>query len=355
MIKTQAIQNTAFQRELRTAAKDGKVDAFESLKLKASIDALNISDKDKKVLSKMVDKIHKFTHSSFSSDGVFEPAEMQQLRSMAKEVDSDAANLFLKTFEKAVEPRKSESFLTSLFKAIGSLFSGKTTDRSSQNLTQTMSSAHFDPVQNRRFPSKTSSAQNTITSTPRLSGASSRSASSLCNGMHVCQAQGPRAEAQANCGPAAAAMIMKQLGISPPNSLTTLRKMVGAPTASNPHRGKRLAITENELMSAVKKQGAKNGKSVQAHREMLPRNPKQALATMQDRLAKGEKVVLLTGNMHTGSTGHYVVVKQINPDGSLLIDDPGRAAPGGENRHCSFGQFQKAMATRGNASMMCFK
>lgn len=352
------VQNSLPQNQItqtfKAMASDGKVSREEVQELRSMIQNLPVSDQKKNALNNFVNKVQSLTSAETHDDGRLNFNEFTELKSIAQDIGSDLADQFLNAFESHISQQEESSFLRGMFKSIGSFFSGifgasKGNESSaSQNLTESMSSAPFSPTENGlSFPAQSSAVQ-------ASSAAQQTQASELCRSGHVCQAQGPRAESQANCGPAAAAMIMNQMGITPPSSLTDLREMVGAPTASNPHRGNRLAINEQELMNAVKKQGATQGKPVQAERKMLSSNPRQALNEMKERLARGEKVVLLTGNMHTSSTGHYVVVKQINPDGSLIIDDPGRAAPAGVNRHCSFEQFQRALSRRGNASMMCF-
>ena len=60
---------------------------------------------------------------------------------------------------------------------------------------------------------------------------------------------GTKREAQANCGPASATMILKQFGVQPP-SMQQLRKMVGAPTGTG---SRAFGLSTSQVVSAVKK------------------------------------------------------------------------------------------------------
>jgi len=55
-------------------------------------------------------------------------------------------------------------------------------------------------------------------------------------------------------------------------------------------------------------------------------------------------VILLTSNINSLSQGHYIVVKEVRADGSILVDDPGRSH--GENAVHSKRQLEKALQTR---------
>lgn len=161
--------------------------------------------------------------------------------------------------------------------------------------------------------------------------------------------EGTESERQANCGPASASMIIKNLGIEPP-PLQELRKMTGAPTGNR--RGA-FAMSKEQLASAVVKTAQKYGLEVTPKIEGLPTNVDQALAKIKARLDAGEKVVLLTSNLAVQSgnagKGHYVVVKEVLPDGSIVVDDPQRSPErGGLGRTHTKAEFANGLNRRAN-------
>jgi hypothetical protein len=161
-------------------------------------------------------------------------------------------------------------------------------------------------------------------------------------------AEGTKSEQQANCGPSSASMIIKGLGIEPP-PLADLRKMTGAPTGNG--RGA-FAMSTGQLESAVVRTAAQYGLEVTAKTEGLSTNVDTALAAIKKKLDAGEKVVLLSSNImvQSGSRGkgHYVVVKDILPNGSLVVDDPQSPPERGLSRTHSKAEFANALRRRVN-------
>lgn len=151
---------------------------------------------------------------------------------------------------------------------------------------------------------------------------------------------GTAKEAQANCGPASATMILKQFGVSAP-TMQQLRQLVGAPVGS---RSGAFALSTQQVISSVKKAASQKGVTITAEEKSLTTNVDTALAEMKRRLDKGEKLILLTSNISSLSRGHYIVVKEVRADGSILVDDPGSSK--GENRVFSRKQLEKALKTR---------
>lgn len=147
-------------------------------------------------------------------------------------------------------------------------------------------------------------------------------------------------EAQANCGPASAAMILKQFGISSP-TMHQMRRLVGAPIGS---RSGAYALSTTQVAEAVKRSAAQKGAKMSYDIKHLTPHVDRTLDEMRRRLAAGEKLILLTSNMGTLSQGHYVVVKEVRPDGSIVVDDPGRS--NGENRVHSRQELAKALSVR---------
>ncbi|MBF2053238.1 MAG: C39 family peptidase [Candidatus Sericytochromatia bacterium] len=147
-------------------------------------------------------------------------------------------------------------------------------------------------------------------------------------------------EAQANCGPASAAMILKQFGISAP-TMHQMRRLVGAPIGS--HSGP-YALSTSQVAEAVKRSASQKGAQISYDIKRLSTNVDRTLDEMRRRLAAGEKLILLTSNIGTLSRGHYVVVKEVRSDGSIVVDDPG--ARNGENRVHTRQELAKALSIR---------
>lgn len=161
-------------------------------------------------------------------------------------------------------------------------------------------------------------------------------------------AEGTKSERQANCGPSSASMIIKSLGIEPP-SLADLRKMTGAPTGNG--RGA-FAMSTGQLENAVERTAQKYGLEVTAKTEGLSTNVDRALTAIKGKLDAGEKVVLLSSNImvQSGSRGkgHYVVVKDVLPNGSIVVDDPQSPSERGLSRTHSKSEFANSLQRRVN-------
>lgn len=159
-------------------------------------------------------------------------------------------------------------------------------------------------------------------------------------------AEGTKSERQANCGPSSASMIIKSLGIEPP-PLAELRKMTGAPTGSG--RGA-FAMSTGQLENAVERTAKKYGLEVTATTEGLSTNVDTALAAIKKKLDAGEKVVLLSSNIMvqsgSGGKGHYVVVKDVLPNGSIVVDDPQSPPERGLSRTHSKAEFANGLRRR---------
>ncbi len=151
---------------------------------------------------------------------------------------------------------------------------------------------------------------------------------------------GTSKEAQANCGPASASMILKQFGVTSP-TMQQLRRSVGAPIGSNSGA---YALSIAQVGESVKKAAKDKGQHITYDTKSLTTNVDSALREMKNRLDAGEKVILLTSNINSLSQGHYIVVKEVRADGSILVDDPARSK--GENAVHSKRQLEKALQTR---------
>lgn len=161
--------------------------------------------------------------------------------------------------------------------------------------------------------------------------------------------EGSDDERQANCGPSSASMIIKDLGIQPP-SLHDLRKMVGAPIGNG---NGAFAMSTQQVMDSVTRVAAQTGLKVEATSQRLPTNVDQTLKIIKDKLDAGEKVILLSSNIRVQSgprgKGHYVVVKEVLPNGSLVVDDPQSSLErGGMGRTHTRAEFANSLRRRVN-------
>lgn len=160
--------------------------------------------------------------------------------------------------------------------------------------------------------------------------------------------EGSDDERQANCGPSSASMIIKDLGIQPP-SLHELRKRVGAPTGNG--RGA-FAMSTQQVMDSVCQVAAEYGYPVEAKAEHLPTPVDQALKQIRQHLDAGDKLILLSSNIMVQSgnrgKGHYVVIRDVLPDHSLVVDDPQSPAKRGLGRTHTRAQFANALRRRVN-------
>lgn len=154
--------------------------------------------------------------------------------------------------------------------------------------------------------------------------------------------EGSRMEAQGNCGPASAAIIIQEFGVEAP-TMRDLRREVGAPTGT---ARRAYALTTDQVGKAVQETLAEHNIQVEYDVHGLSTNVDRVLNQMRDKLAAGEKVILLSSNLASQSRGHYVVVKEVRRDGSIVIDDPGRR--NGENDVYSRSRLEQTLKTRVN-------
>ena len=160
---------------------------------------------------------------------------------------------------------------------------------------------------------------------------------------HIYQfSQGTSKEKQANCGPASAFIVGKNLGLNMP-SLSAIRASVGAPRGNG---GGAFAITTGQLGRAVTKQAEKEGRDIRFDEDRLSTNVDDALKKMRESIAAGKQVVLLTSNIVSGSRGHYVVINKVNDDGSIEVSDP--QSKNGAGRVHSRQELETALKRRTN-------
>lgn len=160
--------------------------------------------------------------------------------------------------------------------------------------------------------------------------------------------EGSDDERQANCGPSSASMVIKQFGFEPP-PLTAMRKMVKAPVGNG---NGAFALSTQQVGQAVQRVVGGFGKKVDFQVSPLSGNADTALKAIKAKLDAGEKVILLSSNIMVQSgnrgKGHYVVVTDVRPDGSLVVDDPQSPPERGLGRVHTKAQFQNALTRRTN-------
>lgn len=160
-------------------------------------------------------------------------------------------------------------------------------------------------------------------------------------------------ESEANCGAASASMMLKQFGLSAP-TMHELRRQVGARLSQTGRETGAFALSTQQVMQAVKQQAAVQGRQLNAAAYPLPANSQQALEQMRERLARNQRVILLSGGFD-GIPGHYMVIKAIQPDGTMTVDDPAL----GPDQTRTPAELQQAMdnrrkAGRGMSQMIVF-
>ena len=165
---------------------------------------------------------------------------------------------------------------------------------------------------------------------------------------------GSRMEAQGNCGPASAAIIIQEFGVEAP-SMRDLRKEVGAPAGT---KRRAYALTADQVGKAVTETLSSHNINVDYDIEPLSTNVNRTLEAIKSRLDAGEKVILLSSNLATQSRGHYVVVTAVRDDGSIVIDDPGLR--NGQDDVYSKKRLEQTLKTRANRygmpnSLIAFK
>ncbi|MBF2052259.1 MAG: hypothetical protein IGS03_02200 [Candidatus Sericytochromatia bacterium] len=147
-------------------------------------------------------------------------------------------------------------------------------------------------------------------------------------------------EAQANCGPSSAAIVLRSMGLKSP-SLHDLRVSVGAATGKQNLEA--YAIDSDQLIRMVEKAATEQGHQVHGVAIDLPRDAHAAWKEIRSRTFPGQPVVLLTGNMASRGPGHYVVMESLRGD-TLQVNDP-QFEDGHGTQH-SFEEFKAAFERR---------
>lgn len=147
-------------------------------------------------------------------------------------------------------------------------------------------------------------------------------------------------EAQANCGPSSAAIVLRSMGLKA-GSLHGLRQEGGAITGNR--SASAYAIDPYQLMEMVKGTAAEQGHQVGSSLIELPAKAEDAWKVLQGRMYTGMPTVLLTGNMSSSGPGHYVVINSAR-NGQLSINDP--QFESGHNTNHDFAEFKAAFERR---------
>lgn len=147
-------------------------------------------------------------------------------------------------------------------------------------------------------------------------------------------------EAQANCGPSSAAIVLRSMGLEAP-SLHELRVSVGAATGKQNLDA--YAIDSDQLIGMVEKAAARQGHQVRGVAIDLPRDARQAWNVLRANSFPGQPTVLLTGNMASRGPGHYVVMESVRGN-TLQVNDP--QFEDGHGTQQSFEEFKAAFERR---------
>ncbi len=339
--------NPTFVNQLQQITADGKISRDELKDLKQLVKGLDVPESEKVAFLKLADKMKDFTNVGFFNNGVLEKSEMAELEKMAGGLkDSQLVNELFSQFKDAANPVEDKSFFGSIGDFFKNLFSWVPSSEQAQESdcqvdVQGRPGACFAPTGDFQMPGTpgatgpggATGVGNPPTAPGDTGSYTSQWAERGLGATHL-------RESQANCGPASASMIMKQLGLPAP-SMHEIRQMVGGRISTSGNEGGAFAIGTEQVAAAVKKQAAAQGRTVTSTTESLPANSQQALAQIKAKLDKGEKVVLLTGGFG-GTAGHYTVIKGVNPDGTFIVDDPAR----GPNQVRTAAELQSAMDNR---------
>lgn len=149
-------------------------------------------------------------------------------------------------------------------------------------------------------------------------------------------------EAQANCGPASASIVLRSFGIEPP-TMHELREEANAPQGDQ--RSRAYAISPDQLVEMVESTAAEQKRTLKGTVSVLPEDPDKSWQQILQQSKRG-KVVLLTGNMASNGPGHYVVIEAIGKN-QLRINDPQFAD--GHNQIHSIEDFREAFQNRRRA------
>lgn len=343
--------NPTFVNQLQQITADGKISRDEFKNLQQMVKGLDVPESEKAAFLKLADKMKDYTNVGFFNNGTLEKSEMAELEKMAEGLkDSKLVSELFSQFKDAANPVEDKSFFGAIgdfFKNLFSWVPSSEQERESdcQFDVQGRPGACFDPNSGFQMPGGAPGTPGAtgpggttgVGAPPTAPGDSSTFTSQWSErGLGATHVR----ESQANCGPASASMIMKQLGLPAP-SMHEIRQMVGGRISTSGNEGGAFAIGTEQLAEAVKKQAAAQGRTVTSTTQSLPANSQQALAQIKEKLDRGEKVVLLTGGFG-GTPGHYTVIKAVNPDGTFVVDDPAR----GPNQVRTAAELQTAMDNR---------
>lgn len=181
---------------------------------------------------------------------------------------------------------------------------------------------HSRPVSSTEETSQT--PQYTPISTPSGSAVNGNRAPDFTfENFYVTQNGNGLASGGGDCGPAAAAMVMKAFGelqgVSNRDAVQTMRRGSGVTSARN---GGHWAISEAEIEQSVERMS--QGRIQETAHEQFSGNQRTEFMTfLQEQLNNNAVPIIEVGSPYSGRGRHYMVVSEIKPNGNLIVNDPG--------------------------------
>lgn len=318
--------------------KDGRITGKEATELKDWISQSGLSAEEQSELTEMVDALEDATNGSFlffkwKSD--ISPTEMRGLQALAEK--NNLAAQLLEEFGDASKIEHS-SDRTQFGRFMNSVFDpGQVRFGNGQQAT-----VPEDAISNEPMP-----APATGTATPsagqRNAGAEVRSQFFNPDGTRS-------ATGRADCGPTSALMILNERGYSP-----NIAKYSDMRQLLSPDRRGAVATSRDDLFRIMNHY---SGGQIQRAADDKPfgrGEARQLIDYARQQLEQGNSVMLLNGTA-TGSKGHYVVIKAVNPDGTLQIADPGTGRMKTVSaEELEIGMLNRQRAGRGEAYIMSLK
>lgn len=304
------VNANSVQQNLQTsfaqAASDGQITRKEAKELTQFIDSTGLPDNDKNALKGMVSQLNKATTGNFlffSWKSKITPSEMQGLQNLAQ-TNSMAKDL-LQSFQSANPAPQPQA-----------------PSRPAQDQTQVRSQpqqASFSPgggLFGGLFAGNNRNANRAEGVAPLSSRGGTPPWIVSQNGTGLSSAGG-------DCGPASAAMVARRFGCNTDMSSREAVQAARAAAGVTRPRGGAWAIDENEVTQSI--QNMTGGQVRETADTGLLRsgssNRQQIIDTLRSSIARGDMPILLTGSP-SSSSRHYMVVTDVQQDGSLIMADP---------------------------------
>lgn len=292
------VNSQSFNKILSESSKDGRINADEANQLKAFVNKTELPSAQKEKLNGLIDKIS--TSTTGTEEKVF---------FIFKSTEEVTKKLSPKDLQELQSLAKSNKVAGALVNSIKSSQSNLTTQDTLNSNNANRSSAGFEPAGGASFPSQARSTSN--------SNRAMRADN--INDYHLSQWVDPDHQnvgsQSGDCGPTAAAMILRANGI--PADVNAVRVAANRTT----RQGGGWAMDNGQISNAINK--LSGGKIKQVGGVEPYTNPQKLISDMQKQLNEGKMPILCTGIMDPSKTyRHYVVVVGIDSNGSLQVADP---------------------------------